>query len=152
MAEVGIVGPLAVEAKGSWIFDSGEQNVTEKGFALTGNIVFYFLQMKAFKGMWLKAHASFESFDATVSNSFNTSLSNTRRAKTGIFGAMIGNTVVFGQNGGFAISGGIGIGGATADPLTVNSPVAGGGFNQKTYFDKTGRIRLLGSFGLGVAF
>jgi opacity protein-like surface antigen len=152
-AEVAVVGPLAVEGKGSWIFDSTDEFLTEKGFALGGNIVFYFLELKAFKGMWLKAHASFESFNATITNPNDASLTNSTRVKTGIFGGMIGDTVVFGRNGGFALSGGIGIGGATAKALTLASPPDRlGNVLEVSFFEKTDRIRLLGTFGLGVAF
>ncbi|MEO7328562.1 MAG: hypothetical protein ABI193_08290, partial [Minicystis sp.] len=153
IGEVAVVGPLAIEGKGSWIFDSTDENLSDKGFAIGGNIVFYFLELKAFKGMWLKAHASFESYTATISNPNDTSLTNSTRVKTGIFGGMIGDTVVFGRNGGFALSGGIGIGAASASALTLTSPRDrfGNAFSV-TFFEKADRIRLLGTFGLGVAF
>ena len=58
---------------------------------------------------WCGTDAFVESYDATISNPNDVSLTNSTRVKTGIFGAMIGDTVVFGRNGGFALSGGIGI-------------------------------------------
>ncbi len=153
MGEVAIVGPLSIEAKGSWIFDSSTEGLSEKGFAIGSNIVFYFLELKAFKGMWLKAHASFESFNATISSPGDASRTNSTRVKTGIFGGMIGDTMVFGRNGGFALSGGIGIGAASASALTLTSPRDQfGAVNQVTFFEKADRIRLLGTFGVGVAF
>jgi hypothetical protein len=74
--------------------------------------------------------------------------------------------MVFPGKGGFALNGGIGIGVATADPVklvvepcTPSSDPAtcplGADDGDATffdYYDKTGRIKLLGSLALGVAF
>jgi hypothetical protein len=157
--EIAIVGPLSIELTPSWIFDSPYENLTEKGFALGGNVTVYFLSGKAFQGMWLKAHASFESYDATLTNPGITSHTDTQSVKTGVFGGMIGSTSVFGRDGGFAISGGIGIGAATAGTVTLFAPGAPGTNPNNgipdisaTLFDKLDRLKLLGSLGLGVAF
>jgi len=70
-----------------------------------------------------------------------------------IVGALVGTSVVFGDPVGFTVSGGIGIGVALAQSVdleVVGTPEAPGA--TTTYYDKTGRLRLLGSLGLGVAF
>jgi hypothetical protein len=85
-----------------------------------------------------------------------------------IVGLMLGTSAVFPKSGGFIIHGGIGIGVSVVDaqrlqvdPCTqedVNAgnphcPVADTGeILVNDYFDKTGRIRLLGNLALGVAF
>jgi hypothetical protein len=159
--EVAIVGPLALELTPSWIFDSPTEFLTEKGFSFGGNVAFY-LSGKAFQGMWLKAHMAYESYDATLThpNAPATSdgsvspFSATKSVSTGVFGAMIGSTSVFGRDGGFVISGGIGIGAATAGMVVLDAagPSPLDPHAQITLFDKLDRIKLLGSLGLGVAF
>jgi hypothetical protein len=159
--EVAIVGPLALELTPSWIFDSPTEFLTEKGFSFGGNIAFY-LSGKAFQGMWLKAHLAYEAYDATLThpNAPATTdgsvspFSQTKSVSTGVFGAMIGSTSVFGRDGGFVISGGIGIGAATAGTVTLEAPGPSplDPTAVVTIFDKLDRIKLLGSLGLGIAF
>ena len=159
--EVAVIGPLALELTPSWIFDSPSEGLTEKGFSLGGNIAIYF-SGKALQGMWIKAHMAYEHYDATFTNPFIPSTrdpalfsSPKTPISTGIFGAMIGSTSVFGRDGGFVISGGIGIGAATAGSVTLTapgSPIDGAPPAQVTLFEKIDRIKLLGSLGLGVAF
>ncbi len=159
--EVAVIGPLTLELTPAWIFDSPSEGLTEKGFSFGGNITFY-LSGKAFQGMWLKAHLAYESYTATFTNPF---ISSTRDpalfssaptpVSTGVFGAMIGSTSVFGRDGGFVISGGIGIGAATADTVSIvapGSPLDNAPPVEIKIFDKIDRIKLLGSLGLGVAF
>ena len=154
-----IIGPLALELTPSWIFDSPSEGLTTKGFSFGGNIAFYF-SGKAFQGMWLKAHLAYESYDAVFTNPFISStrdptqfMSPETPISTGVFGAMIGSTSVFGRDGGFVISGGIGIGAATADSVSLIAPGGPGVPSAELkIFDKIDRIKLLGSLGLGVAF
>ena len=73
---------------------------------------------------------------------------------------MIGNSLVLPGDGGFALTGGIGIGVALADPIDqrvdcTEADAAAGECDRivtRTLYDKTGRIQLLGSLSLGVTF
>jgi len=167
--EINIWGPLALQLSPSWIFDSPAENMTEQGFDVSLDFVWY-IQGQAFHGFWLKAHAEFEIFKATLEREISGSLAGipnpdhcdadsetgtcSKTINTFVFGAMIGTSTVFGKDGGFAISGGIGIGVAVAPAVTLivdsDTPDAPG--VETTYFDKSERIRLLGSLGLGIAF
>lgn len=157
-AEVRIVGPLAIEFTPSWIFGSPYEDIETEGYSLGGNLVFYFMSIgsrKQMQGMWLKAHATYEHFDAELTNRYLTSSKSTTPVGTAILGGMIGSSTVFGQNGGFVLSGGIGIGVATSDPVTLTAPgdpKRNIPDYQATLFEKIDKIRLLGSFGLGVEF
>jgi hypothetical protein len=167
--EVQIWGPLTVQLNPSWIFDSPVENLTESGFDVSANFVWY-VQGEAFQGFWLKAHAEYEIYEATVQNPYEVggapagypeascdadSAPGTcsKTIDSMIVGAMIGSSIVFGDDVGFIISGGIGIGVALADAqsLEVVGTTQAPGI-RTTYYDKTGRIRLLGSLGLGIAF
>jgi len=151
--ELAIVGPLSIEFTPSWIFGSPDADLDAKGYSLAGNVAWYFLSGQAMRGLWLKAHAAYENYDITLTNPYLTGSTDTKTASSAVFGGMIGTTSVFGKNGGFAISGGIGIGVATADEITLIAP---GDATHASYvakvYDKSSRIRLLGSLGLGVAF
>src|SRR5690606_24439476 len=127
---------LSVELAPSWVFDSPADGVDERGFSLAARFAWY-VQGKPLEGFWVKAHAEFESFEATL---FRGDLNNEvyfgmpnpdfcdADSETGsckktingfILGAMIGNSTVFGDDGGFAISGGIGIGVAVTGSETL---------------------------------
>ncbi len=151
--ELAIAGPISIEIAPSWIFGSPYENFDAAGFSIGGNLAWYFLSGKALKGLWLKAHVGYENYDATLTNPALPSSSDTKTASSAVLGGMIGTTSVFGRNGGFAISGGIGIGVATADEITLVAPgdALRPGYAAKLY-DKSDRIRLLGSLGLGIAF
>ena len=150
--EVAIIGPLSVEIEPSWIFGSGADNVNAKGFAFAGNVAFY-LTGKAPQGFFIKAQAAYETFNATVTNPGYTKSLGSGRISSPIFGGMIGSSNVFGRNWGFNISGGIGIGFATAGAQTVVAPGKG---NVKdfpvVFYGKGSSIQLLGSLGLGIGF
>jgi hypothetical protein len=153
--EVGIIGPLSIEFTPSWIFGSPYENIDEKGFSLGGNATVYFISGKMFQGMWLKAHFAYENFTATITNPAEESLSASQRLGSAILGGMIGSTSVWGRDGGFVISGGIGIGVALASAVTLTAPgdpIQGIPAVQTTLYDKLDKIKLLGSVGLGVAF
>lgn len=167
--EVKVIGPIAVQLTPAWIFDSPFEDHTESGFDIAADIAWY-VQGTAFRGFWLKAHVEYEIFEATLTNPWEENGSPagtpaddcdddsepgtcTKTVGSTIVGAMLGASTVFGKDWGFNISGGIGIGVALAESvdLTVNGTNASPGITS-TYYDKTGRIKLLGSLGLGVAF
>ena len=178
--------PLSFELAPSWIFDSPSENLEEEGFDIAARFVWY-VQGRPLEGFWVKAHVNFERFKATL---FRESTDGTFFGKpnpehcdadsaTGTcsrdvdsfhVGAMVGNSTVFGDDGGFALTGGIGIGVALADavtmsvdPCTADDAATGnphcpaniideGGAVGTSYYDKSGRIRLLGSLSLGISF
>jgi hypothetical protein len=150
--EVAVVGPLTVQLSPSWIWGSPVEQVDASGFAIAADVGFYV--NRPMKGFFVKAHVGYETFEATLSDPDGGS--DTETVASPILGAMIGSSTVFGRNGGFAISGGIGIGVATADRvhLEVKTQTPDGDRVRVTqdYYDKAGRIQLLGSFALGVAF
>ncbi len=150
--EVAIIGPLSVEVEPSWIFGSGADNVNAKGFAIAGNVAFY-LTGKAPQGFFIKAHAAYETFNATVSNPGYSKSLGSGNISSPIFGGMIGSSNVFGKNWGFNISGGIGIGVATAGSQTIVAPGKGAiPAYAVRFYDKGSSIQLLGSLGLGIGF
>lgn len=180
--EVAIIGPLAIELEPSWIWGTPSSDLDESGFAMAANVGVYFDH--PLRGFWLKGSFGFESFEATLTAPVDNLPANfnseacpgekkpsgptdasviggtcTKSLKSAVLGVMIGSTSVLGpkngRNGGFAISGGIGIGVALADPveLTVRPNAANSSDAIKaTYYDGIGKIKLLGSLGLGVAF
>jgi hypothetical protein len=150
--EVAVVGPLSVQISPSWIFGHSDDNVDASGWALAGDIGVYF-EGKALRGFWLKGHVGYESFDATVTHPIQPKAPVTGEVSSWIFGGSIGNTTVFGD-GGFGLSGGIGIGVATADPVTIiaKSKNPGVGDFGAVFYDKGGSISILGTFGVGVVF
>jgi hypothetical protein len=168
-AEWNFWGPLSAQLSPSFIFDSPAENLTEMGLDVGADFTWY-VQGEAFRGFWLKAHAEYEIFGATVTNPYEIggSAAGTPEASCDedsapgtcsktidsmIVGAMVGSSIVFGEDVGFAISGGIGIGVALAESQTLEvlGTTEAPGI-RTTYYDKTGRIRLLGSLGLGIAF
>lgn len=155
--EIAVVGPLTLQVSPSWIFGTATENLEASGLAIAGDVAVYF-EGSPMRGFWLKGHVGYESFDATLTdpNGFG---SKTESISSPIFGGMIGSSSVFGRNGGFTISGGIGIGVATADKQTVAVTVPDPMDAKKTavvssvdFYDKAGKIQLLGSFALGVTF
>jgi hypothetical protein len=147
--EVAIYKLFALEVVPSWIFGSPASGVDEKGFAIAGRAVFY-LSGEAFRGFWLKAHVGYENFSATVSNPNDASdVSAPQQQGSAVLGVLFGDTWVIPRDGGFALSGGIGIGYATAPKATLNTP---SGLYSATLYDGFDKVRLLGSVGLGVAF
>lgn len=155
--EIKLFGPVTLELEPSWIFGSATENLDQKGLALVGRVGIYPFG-RALRGLWVKAQGGFEGFNATLSHSAAASLPGTTTGEkyisSGIFGAMVGGSSVFGRNGGFTMTGGIGIGFATAPVTTVtargNDPRLGDEAVQ--FYGKSDRIRLLGSLGLGVTF
>ncbi len=147
-AEVAVVKFFAIEIAPMWIFGSPYSNVDSKGFAIDANAAFY-LSGEALRGFWLKAHFGYENFSATFTNPDNPmDVSPSQRLGSAIVGALFGDTFIIPRSGGFALSGGIGVGYATAPQANLTTPT---GVQTQLYtgFDK---VRLLGSIGLGVAF
>jgi hypothetical protein len=161
--EVAIIGPLAIEIEPSWIWGTPSQDLDESGFAFGGNIGIYF--DRPLRGFFLKAHLGYESFEATFEPELTgpglegvpeENRKTTKQISSAIVGLMLGSNSVIGpnngRNGGFVISGGIGIGVALAEPVTLTvEPVPDNRFTA-TYYEGIGKIKLLGSLGLGVAF
>ncbi len=153
-AEVKIAGSFSIGVEPAWIWGSGTENLDEKGFQLLGFVGWTF-SGPTLRGFWVRAVGGFEAFDATLTHPNFKTVTAKKSISSGIFGAMIGNSVVFGQNGGFTLSGGIGLGVATADKTELIAvspkpdiiPSA-----RVAYYDDSGRIRLLGSLGLGITF
>jgi hypothetical protein len=137
-----------------WIWGSPDEFMDASGFALAGNVVLY-PGGKPMNGFWLKGYAGFETFDATLTHP--TGVSQEQSVSSPIFGLMLGSSNVFGRTGGFILAGGAGIGVATASSVNFGveafDPNYGGVTRvEYTYYDKAGRIKLLTSLALGVAF
>ncbi|HTJ84055.1 MAG TPA: hypothetical protein VL400_20185 [Polyangiaceae bacterium] len=143
-AELAIWGPFSIEAEPSWIFDSATENLDISGGALNGNILVYFTG-DALKGFFVKATVGFEKYDATLTDP-GLSISATKTLASPIIGVGIGSSTVFGDDFGFNLSGGIGIGFYTAEKQDLTA-----GRYQVTFYDKSGAIQLLASLGLGLA-
>lgn len=149
--ELGIIGPLSVQLTPSWIFGSSDEFMDASGWALSGAVGVYF-EGKALRGFWLKGHAGYESYDATLTHRNDPSATATKEISSWIFGGSIGNTTVFGD-GGFSLSGGIGIGFATADPITlVAESKKTASAEVRQFYGKSDSISILGTFGVGVTF
>jgi hypothetical protein len=149
--EVKIIGPLTIGVAPTWIWGDPRENLDAGGFALAGHVSVYF-EGTAMRGWFFRGHFGYESFTAEITEP-NTLSHASARIKSPILGGMIGSSHVFGRNGGFAISGAIGIGAATADRQTLEVTSPSGRFsNSVDFYDKAARIQLLGSFGLGVTF
>jgi hypothetical protein len=154
--ELAVVGPLTIEVAPSWIWGTPDQGLEEHGYSLAARVGVYF-NGTPMRGLWLKAHAGYESFSATLTNPYTGTTSDVDgvpvRVSSPVFGGMLGSTTVFGRNGGFAFSGGIGLGAATGDKVTLTAP--GSRLNpdvQTTFYDGFTRLKIFGSIGLGVAF
>lgn len=152
-AEVAVYKFFALEVDPSWIFGSPYSGIDGKGYAITGSAVFYLLG-EAFRGFWLKAQAGYESSTATLTNPNDPSdVSQPQQVASAVLGVLFGDTWVIPRSGGFALSGGIGFGYATANKVTLTTngsvlaPPA-----QATLYDGFDKFRLLGTLGLGVAF
>lgn len=152
-AEVKIAGPFTLGAEPAWIFSGSTDHLDEKGFGLLGYFGWTF-SGRTLRGFWLRAVFGFDAFEATLTHSKLESVQTKKTISTGIFGVMIGDSVVFGQNGGFTLSGGLGVGVATANKtsLTARSPDPNIPDDRATYYDDASRIKLLGSLGVGITY
>lgn len=184
--------PLAIEIVPSWIFDNFSDGIDESGFDMALRFGWY-VQGTALRGFYLKAHAGYQLFEATLfrgnfdqEDFFGQPDTNpdicdpesgkgtcTSTVQSFILGLMIGNSAVFGDDGGFALTGGLGVGVAVASEKTLrinpctpedvvngvmNCDVADDGPAQTlTYYEgagfgRGGRVNILGSLSLGVTF
>jgi hypothetical protein len=178
--------PFSLEIAPSYIFGAMSSEFEEEGFEIAARIAWY-VQGDALRGFWVKAHAEYENFTATLlrgdeDNGYfgkpgpDCDLESetgkcTRNIDSMIVGLMIGMSSVFGKNGGFALTGGIGIGVALAEPAKlevqqctaedrlppgnehcVGQPVTTSGGLSYEYYDGFERIQPIGSLSLGVTF
>jgi hypothetical protein len=162
--------PFSVELAPSYIFDSTIGEIDEQGFDIAARIAWY-IQGNALKGFWLKAHFNFEYFQATLHNEIAEGVdlgtphpdhcdadsapgTCSRNVNTAVLGLMLGSSLVFPGSGGFALTGGIGLGGALADERrleVVGTSEVPGRFY--VYYDDFGkRLKLLGTLSLGITF
>jgi hypothetical protein len=151
--EIAIYKLFALEVDPSWIFGSPYSGISGKGYAIAGRAVFY-LSGEAFRGFWLKAQAGYERYTATLTNPNDSSdVSPPQRVGSAVLGVLFGDTWVIPRDGGFALSGGIGFGYATASKVTLTTPVSSVAPQaQATLYDGFDKFRLLGTLGMGVAF
>jgi hypothetical protein len=150
--EVAVVGPLTLGISPSWIWGSLlDTNLDTTGFALAGDIGIY-VEGKPLRGFWVKARLGYESYEAVLTHSTDQDTVGKGDVSSAIVGGMIGSTNVFGRNGGFAISGGIGLGVALADPVTITADSKRARDEAVVFYDKTGKIQFLGSLALGAVF
>jgi len=153
-AELAVYKFFALELVPAWIFGSQYGGIDEKGFSVSLRPVFY-LSGEAFRGFWLKGELGYENFSATLTNPGDANdVSAPQRLGSAILGMLFGDTWVIPRDGGFAISGGVGVAVATAGTATLTTPGSAltGGPATATLYSGLDKVRLLGTVGLGVAF
>jgi hypothetical protein len=181
--------PLSIELVPSWIFDNFSDAVDEQGFDIAARFGWY-VQGDALRGFFLKAHAEFQWFEATLfrgdldgeqyfgkpgamCNTDSATGTCTLDVNSFLLGLMIGNSSVFGDDGGFALTGGLGVGVAIAQELSLEvqpcsdedvaagnahcSAADNGPVDRLVYFEgaglgRGGRVNIIGSLSLGVTF
>ncbi|MEZ4443255.1 MAG: hypothetical protein R3B72_29435 [Polyangiaceae bacterium] len=164
--------PLSIEIAPTYIFDSPSERLSNKGFAIAGRFVWY-VQGEPLDGFFVKAHFGYENYKATLFGGLDPSTGGgtaapfcdadsepgtcTRTASSAILGLMLGNAMVLPGDGGFALTGGIGVGVAVADPLDLAVICSDADTNcDQSYatsiYDKAGKIQLLSQLSLGVTF
>ncbi|WP_437543883.1 hypothetical protein WME95_35060 [Sorangium sp. So ce327] len=143
--EVTIIGPLTIGIAPSWIWGSLEDaSLDTTGYALAADVGVY-VEGKALRGFWVKGRIGYESFEAVITPPGR--LEGRGDVSSVVLGGMVGSTNVLSRDGGFAMSGGFGIGVALADPVTITA-----GPYQYSFYEKAGKIKLMGSLSLGVVF
>jgi hypothetical protein len=150
-AELKLWGPLSIEAEPSWIFASATENLDTNGGALQANFLVYFTG-EALQGFYAKAIVGFEAYEATLtdpgrSESKEDDIVASEDLVSPILGLGIGSSAVFGDEVGFNLAGGVGIGFALAEATTLSA-----GRYEVSFYDKASIIQLIASLGLGVAF
>lgn len=144
-AELAIWGPFAIEAEPSWIFASATENLDTTGGALAANALVYFTG-DALKGFYAKGSVGFEAYEATLEDPLVKKTAS-KDLSSPVVGIGIGSSTVFGDEVGFNLAGGIGIGFLTAPAEELQA-----GRYVLTFYDKASSIQLQASLGLGVAF
>jgi hypothetical protein len=145
-------GPLTVEVAPSWIFGAPGDGIDAGGVSVLGALGVYF-QGTPLRGFFLKGIAGFESFEATLQHPVLEDSMASGTVSSPIFGMLFGSSHVFGRNGGFHLSGGLGVDIRTGDQVTLRAPgnaTVGDALVQ--FYDDDVTIGLLGSIGLGAAF
>lgn len=167
--------PLSIEVVPSWIWDSPSQGRADSGLSIGARFAWY-IQGDPLDGLFLKAHFAYEHYKATLYGNLDSENPGgtpadicdadsedgtcSRTAKTAVVGLMLGNSLVIPGDGGFALTGGIGIGVALAEPLELRvdcteadviANECSEGISTRIY-DKIDKIQLLGSLSLGVTF
>ena len=144
--EVGLWGPFSVEAETTWIFGSPTENLDTTGGALMGSVLVY-ISGRYLEGFYAKASVGFESFEAVLTDE-PLQKSTTADVSSPNFGISIGSSTVFGGDDfGFNLAGGVGIGFATGEPVTLQA-----GRYETVFYDKSSSVQLLASLGLGIGF
>jgi hypothetical protein len=182
--------PLAIEVVPSWIFDNFADGVDESGVDIAARFGWY-VQGDALRGFFLKAHAGYQHFEATIyrgdlqaekyygkpapdiCDPESGKGSCTSTVSSFILGLMLGNSAVFGDEGGFALTGSLGVGVAVAQEKTlqvnsctdaelqaggapcdedVNLPGSVTTYYEGAGFGRGGRVNIMGSLSLGVTF
>ncbi len=145
-AEVGIWGPFSVELEPTYIFGSPAENLDTTGGALLGSVLVY-ISGQYLEGFFAKASVGFEAYEAVLTDEA-LQLEAREDISTPLFGISIGSSTVFGGDDiGFNLAGGVGIGFATAEAVTLRA-----GRYETIFYDKSSSIQLLASLGLGVGF
>lgn len=159
--EFAIVGPISLEIDPTYIFGvpgSGSDGYSAKGFGIAGKVGVWF-QGDALRGWYAKGVVEFTQYYVTATDIDNSKLSFGELA----YGAMIGSQTVFGRDGGFTLSGGIGvkfIPGASNHLLQTGPSTPGGDFNASGCKDEKSvqgparcltrtNIDFLGQFAIG---
>lgn len=152
-AEMKIAGPFSIGVEPAFIWGGPVANLDERGFQLLGFAAWTFYG-PVLRGFWVRVVGGFEAFDATLVHPDFPDVKVTRGVSTGIFGVMIGDSVVFGRNGGITLSGGIGAGVATSDAVEIIAPSPDPDVPpaRAQYYQDASRVKLLGSLGVGVTF
>ncbi|KYF74392.1 hypothetical protein BE15_12410 [Sorangium cellulosum] len=147
--EVAVLGPLTIGITPSWIWGSLEDaRLDTTGYALAADVGIY-VEGKPLQGFWVKGRVGYESFEAVFTPNLRApAVTGKRDVSSAVLGLIIGSTNIFGRDGGFAMSGGFGLGVALAPPaeLTVN------GTSVDVFYEKIEKIKLMGSLSLGVAY
>ncbi|HTN92811.1 MAG TPA: hypothetical protein VL242_54460 [Sorangium sp.] len=146
--EVAVVGPLTIGITPSWIWGSlDDATIDTTGYALAADVGVY-VEGKPLRGFWVKGRFGYESFEAVYTPTTSAAITGKRDVSSAVLGLIIGSTNIFGRDGGFAMSGGFGLGVALAPPAQIDIP----GFRPYVFYEKAGKIKLMGSLSLGVAF
>ncbi|WP_437276208.1 hypothetical protein WME90_33860 [Sorangium sp. So ce375] len=142
--EVAVIGPLTIGIAPSWIWGSLEDaSIDTTGYALAADVGVY-VEGKPLRGFWVKGRVGYESFEATYTPPRASTVAASRDVSSAVLGVIIGSTNIFGRDGGFAMSGGFGLGVALAPPAELTPTIV--------FYDKAGKIKLMGSLSLGVAY
>jgi hypothetical protein len=168
--------PLSLELAPSYIFDHTSGDFDARGVDVAARIAWY-VQGNALQGFWLKAHVNVEHMKAKLFNIVREGPEPKEERVAGtanpefcdadsepgtckgtvnsvVLGFMLGNSTVIPDSGGFALTGGIGIGAAVTNKRQFEVIGTEQYTGRFATFNEgfVGRLRLLGSLSLGVTF